>query len=166
VSPFSSKFDYALANPTSMVLTDDELAGWNLFRGKAKCNTCHLDGTENITKGKITPADATDLAPLFTDFTSSNLGIPQNFALPFLYENHPDQFGYVANSEGIAYVDLGSAVFWPTPVYLGRLVSPRLPASVRARTQTRLGPHSPRNSTARFRSQPVATSTNGRDPIL
>ena len=27
VSPFSSKFDYALANPTEKVLTDDELAG-------------------------------------------------------------------------------------------------------------------------------------------
>ena len=99
VSPFSSKFDYARANPATKVLTDVELSGWNLFRGKAKCNTCHLDGTENITKGKITPADAADLAPLFTDFTSSNLGIPQNFALPYLYENKADQFGYVANSE-------------------------------------------------------------------
>src|SRR5260221_8528635 len=82
VSPFSSKFDFALANPTQSVLTADELAGWNLFRGKAKCNTCHLDGTENITTGKITPADATDVAPLFTDFTSSSIGTPQNFALP------------------------------------------------------------------------------------
>ena len=24
-----------------------EQAGWNLFRGKARCNTCHLDGTSN-----------------------------------------------------------------------------------------------------------------------
>ena len=50
VSPFSSKFDFALANPTSTVLTADELAGWNLFRGKAHCNTCHLDGTETIPR--------------------------------------------------------------------------------------------------------------------
>ena len=35
VSPFSSKFDYALANPDKSVLSSDELAGWNLFRGKA-----------------------------------------------------------------------------------------------------------------------------------
>ncbi len=111
VSPFSSKFDFALANPTQSVLTADELAGWNLFRGKAKCNTCHLDGTENITTGKITPADATDVAPLFTDFTSSNIGTPQNFALPFLFENHPDQFGYTANPAGIFYLDLGVGAF-------------------------------------------------------
>ncbi|HEX4201771.1 MAG TPA: cytochrome c peroxidase, partial [Chthoniobacterales bacterium] len=107
VSKFSSKFDFALANPTLSVLTPDELAGWNLFRGKAHCNTCHLDGTENITTGTITPADAADVAPLFTDFTSANIGTPQNFALPFLFENHPDQFGFVANAAGLNFIDLG-----------------------------------------------------------
>jgi cytochrome c peroxidase len=111
VSSFSSKFDFALANPTKTVLTADELAGWNLFRGKAHCNTCHLDGTESITTGKITPADAADVAPLFTDFTSANIGTPQNYALPFLYENHPDQFGYTANPAGIMYLDLGVGGF-------------------------------------------------------
>jgi len=111
VSSFSSKFDFALANPTLSVLTEDELAGWNLFRGKGHCNTCHLDGTENITKGKITPADAADVAPLFTDFASANIGTPQNFALPFLYENKPDQFGYVANAAGLNYLDLGVGGF-------------------------------------------------------
>ena len=113
VSPFTSRFDQALAFPDQSVLTADELAGWNLFRGKAKCNTCHLDGTENITTGKITPADAADAAPLFTDFTSANIGTPQNFALPFLYETKPDQFLYVANTviPGIFYVDLGVGAF-------------------------------------------------------
>jgi cytochrome c peroxidase len=112
VSPFSSKFDFALANPTQSVLTGDELAGWNLFRGKGHCNTCHLDGTENITTAApITPADAADVAPLFTDFTSSNIGTPQNYALPFLFENNPDQFGYVANKAGIDYLDLGVGGF-------------------------------------------------------
>ena len=111
VSSFSSKFDFALANPTLSVLTADELAGWNLFRGKGHCNTCHLDGTENISTGMITPADAADVAPLFTDFTSANIGTPQNYALPFLYENKPDQFGYVANAMGINYLDLGVGGF-------------------------------------------------------
>jgi len=110
VSPFSSKFDFALANPTLPVLTPDELAGWNLFRGKGFCNTCHLDGTENSTT-PITPADAADVAPLFTDFTSSNIGTPQNYALPFLYENRPDQFGYIANALGLRYLDLGVGGF-------------------------------------------------------
>src|SRR3984893_3708366 len=110
VSPFSSKFDFALAGAAT--LTADELAGWNLFRGKAHCNTCHLDGTESITTAPpITPADAADVAPLFTDFTSSNIGTPQNFALPFLFENHPDQFGYVASAAGLMYLDLGVGGF-------------------------------------------------------
>jgi cytochrome c peroxidase len=108
VSPFSSKFDAALAGAAT--LTADELAGWNLFRGKGKCNTCHLDGTENSTT-PITPADAADVAPLFTDFTSSNIGTPQNFALPFLFENNPDQFGFRANTAGLMYLDLGVGGF-------------------------------------------------------
>jgi cytochrome c peroxidase len=111
VSSFTSKFDYALANPTQQVLSTDELAGWNLFRGKAHCNTCHLDGTENSTATTVTPADAADVAPYFTDFTSANIGMPQNFALPYLYEDKPDQFGYTANPDGICFVDLGVGAF-------------------------------------------------------
>jgi cytochrome c peroxidase len=122
VSAFSSKFDFALANPTQKVLSADELAGWNLFRSKAKCNTCHLDGTENVKKSHITPADAADVAPLFTDFTSANIGTPQNFALPFLFENTPDQFGYTANAADIMFLDLGVGAFLRNvalPVILG-----------------------------------------------
>jgi len=100
VSSFTSKFDAVLAGATT--LTPDELAGWNLFRGKAHCNTCHLDGTENSTASTVTPADAADVAPYFTDFTSANIGMPQNFALPYLYEDKPDQFGYTANPDGIS----------------------------------------------------------------
>jgi cytochrome c peroxidase len=110
VSSFSSKFDFAIANPTLPVLTAAELAGWNLFRGKGHCNTCHVDGTEPSTT-PITPANVACVAPLFTDFTSTNIGTPQNFALPFLYENHPDQFGYVANAAGLNYLDLGVGGF-------------------------------------------------------
>ena len=42
VSPFSSKFDAFLENKYTM--TSDEMAGYNLFKGKANCNSCHLDG--------------------------------------------------------------------------------------------------------------------------
>ncbi len=109
-SPFSSKFDFALANPTTKVLSPEEERGWALFRGKAKCNTCHLDGTENL-RAPIRPANAADVAPLFTDFTSANIGTPQNFALPYLYESHPDQFGFTANPLGLSYVDFGVGTF-------------------------------------------------------
>jgi cytochrome c peroxidase len=50
VSPFTSKFDYALAHADHQVLSPDELAGRSLFRGKAICNTCHLDGTASTAK--------------------------------------------------------------------------------------------------------------------
>jgi len=128
VSPFSSKFDFALANPTQQVFSATELAGWKLFRGKAQCNTCHLDGNSQLVgnfhlddksnrddnnnsnrKGrKLKPSPGqTDHGPLFTDFTSSNLGLPKNLALPFYCENTPDQFGFTFNPEGADYIDLG-----------------------------------------------------------
>ena len=114
ISPFSSKFDYALANPDQQVLTPDEQAGWDLFRGKAKCNTCHLDGTENVAR-KITPGDAGSVAPLFTDFTSSNLGVPRNPAIPYFNYNKPDRYGFTANPAGSAFVDKGVGDFLRDP---------------------------------------------------
>ena len=119
VSPFSSKFDYALANPDETVLTADELAGWNLFRGKGKCNTCHLDGMQSTAKqrdaGPAAPANAASVAPLFTDFTSNNLGIPINPAIPFYYENERDPYGYAPNAAGRNFVDKGVGDFLRGP---------------------------------------------------
>jgi hypothetical protein len=31
----------------------------------------------------MTPGDAADVAHLFTDFTSSNLGLPKNVTIPY-----------------------------------------------------------------------------------
>ena len=39
--------DFKKATP----LTTQELNGYNLFRGKAQCNTCHLDGRSNTASG-------------------------------------------------------------------------------------------------------------------
>src|SRR4029450_10120047 len=104
-------FDYALANPDMPVLSRDELAGWNLFRGKAMCNTCHLDGTESTAKQRTpaatTTANAAGLAPLFTDFTSNNLGLPRNLAIPYYSETQPDKYGYAPNPAGLNFVDKG-----------------------------------------------------------
>jgi cytochrome c peroxidase len=106
VSGFSSKFDFALANPTKQILTANEQAGWALFRTKGKCNTCHLDGTASGS-GNITPANAAAVAPLFTDTTSNNLGLPKNLAIPFYRETKPDMFGFIANPQGVNFTDLG-----------------------------------------------------------
>ncbi len=105
VSAFSSKFDAFLKNNAQ--LTADELAGRELFRGKALCNTCHLDGSENGGQSG-TPAS---VAPLFTDFTSSNLGLPRNPMDPIYFENVPDPFGFTANPAGAAFTDLGVGLF-------------------------------------------------------
>jgi cytochrome c peroxidase len=118
ISPFSSKFDAALASPDKKILTDEEQAGWDLFRGKAKCNTCHLDGTQNTfqkssggSNGTTTAGNAAGVAPLFTDFTSSNLGVPRNPQNPFYYENKPDAHGFTPNPEGLNFVDFGVGAF-------------------------------------------------------
>jgi cytochrome c peroxidase len=119
VSPFSSKFDYALANPDKAALTADELAGWNLFRSKGMCNTCHLDGTENTAKQRnavsIGPGNTGSVAPFFTDFTSNNLGLPGNSAIPFYSESRPDQYGYAANPAGNRFLDKGVGAFLRGP---------------------------------------------------
>ena len=93
--PATSKFDAYLAGTAT--LTAAELRGYNLFRGKAKCNQCHRDGG---------PGEE----PLFTDFTASNIGTPANPRLPYYKEDEPD-LGYVANPNGSSYVDTGVAGF-------------------------------------------------------
>jgi cytochrome c peroxidase len=108
VSAFSSKFD-AFLNGTAQ-LTANEMAGRDLFRGKALCNTCHLDGTENGTQPGVGASPASK-APLFTDFTSSNLGLPRNSNNPIYFENVPDPFGFTANPAGPEFTDLGVGLF-------------------------------------------------------
>ncbi len=120
VSPFSSKFDYALAHPDQQVLSSDEQAGWDLFHGKALCNTCHLDGTESLAgntgrAGRITPAGVASKVPLFTDFTSANLGIPKNLAIPYYKQDKPDKYGFTANPAGRGFVDKGVGGFLRNP---------------------------------------------------
>ena len=106
VSPFSSKFDAYLAGNEQ--LTAQELNGYELFNGKARCNQCHLSGTAvNSSNSQA----AANVAPLFTDFTANNIGLPKNLALPYYCESKPDQYGYVANPMGFAFVDLGLGGF-------------------------------------------------------
>ena len=96
VTAFSSKFDAVQAGKAQF--TSQEQAGYDLFRGKAKCNTCHRDGG---------PGED----PLFTDFTASNIGTPANPRLPYYAEGGPDERGYVANQNGASFVDLGVGGF-------------------------------------------------------
>ena len=87
VSPFSSKYDAYLAGKAT--LTTIERDGLALFKGKAKCARCH------VSTGK---------APLFTDFTYDNLGVPRNPDNPFYTELE-------FNPLGAAWIDLGLGGF-------------------------------------------------------
>jgi cytochrome c peroxidase len=108
VSPFTSKFDAYLAG--KYTLTADEKAGYELFRGKGNCNSCHLDGRSADPSG-VDTGEATDKTPVFTDFSSSNLGLPKNPRNSFYYEDTPDAYGFTANPEGFAYTDYGLGTF-------------------------------------------------------
>jgi cytochrome c peroxidase len=100
VSPFSSKFDAFLAGNAK--LSPTEMRGYALFNGQGRCNRCHVD-----PEG--------DPRPLFTDNTTSNLGIPKNPALVYYTQTKPDQYGYVGDPEGQAFVDLGVGGFLRSP---------------------------------------------------
>jgi cytochrome c peroxidase len=118
VSAFSSKFDAFLDG--DYTLTADEMAGYNLFRGKANCNSCHLDGRSTAPtppppegeapNGTDTGA-AANTRPLFTCFGSANLGLPLNPRDAFYYQTKPDFFGFIGNPYGFGYRDLGLGTF-------------------------------------------------------
>jgi cytochrome c peroxidase len=100
VSPFSSKFDAYLAGRAT--LSAAERRGYDLFNGAARCYKCHADA-----KG--------DRRPLFTDESTSNLGIPKNPALSFYRQTRPDAYGYVGDPQGAAYVDRAVGDFLRSP---------------------------------------------------
>ncbi|MHB8217534.1 MAG: cytochrome-c peroxidase [Candidatus Sulfotelmatobacter sp.] len=111
VSPFTSKFDYYLANPTKVTLTAQEQNGYDLFRGKGSCNTCHLDGRSSTQTGGTDTGQATSVQPLFTDTTYNNLGLPKNVRLPWYSEDTPDQWGFTSNPLGFGFTDEGMGLF-------------------------------------------------------
>jgi cytochrome c peroxidase len=121
VSAFSSKFDAFLVG--NYTFTADEQAGYDLFRGQAGCNTCHVDGrattqtpgtgagtTPSTTTGEDTGQPAL-LQPLFTCFGYANLGLPLNPRVALFYQTTPDFFGFTPNPLGFGYRDLGLGTF-------------------------------------------------------
>ena len=110
LSAFSSKFDAFLAG--KYTLTADEMAGYNLFKGKGNCNSCHLDGrSTTLTPGQTDTGNAASTRPLFTCFGYANLGLPLNPRDAFYYQTTPDFFGFTPNPYGFGYRDLGLGIF-------------------------------------------------------
>ena len=110
LSPFTSKFDAFLSE--KYTLTSDEMAGYNLFKGKANCNSCHLDGrSTTLTPGQTDTGAAAATKPLFTCFGYANLGLPLNPRVALYYQTTPDRFGFTPNPDGFRYRDLGLGTF-------------------------------------------------------
>jgi cytochrome c peroxidase len=88
VNAFTSKYDAFLAKAAD--LTRQERRGLSIFKGKGKCNKCHVLG-----KGPKDPA-------LFTDFTFDNLGVPRNPDNPWYDQSdfNPDGFDWVDEGLG------------------------------------------------------------------
>ncbi|HVT12573.1 MAG TPA: cytochrome c peroxidase [Fimbriimonadaceae bacterium] len=106
-SPFSSKYDAYLAGRVS--LSPEEARGLVVFKGKAKCNNCHIadpgpDGSP----------------PLFTDFTYDNIGLPKNPNNPFY-----SMPSYI-NPDGAAFMDHGLQATTGRPEDAGRMKVPTL----------------------------------------
>ncbi len=98
VSAFTSKFDYAQKGQAT--LSAQEQAGYALVTGRARCSECH---------------SASGAQPLFTDWTTANLGLPKNPGNPYYPLNKPDGLGLVPNPEGFSYVDPGLGGFLASP---------------------------------------------------
>ncbi len=95
LNSFSSKFDIDQAN-----LTVQEMRGFNLFNGKAKCALCH----------PIAPFGSRSL---FTDFDAENIGVPKNLGMmgdtPALRYYYPFYYLPEFNPAGLNFIDVGVA---------------------------------------------------------
>ena len=115
VNPYSSKYDYYLVGEAA--LTEEEALGLELFEGEAMCSACHI--SEPGPGGE---------APLFTDFTYDNLGVPKNPDNPWY--DMPRKW----NPDGENWIDYGLGGFlksagYPQSVYepeLGKVKVPTL----------------------------------------
>jgi cytochrome c peroxidase len=95
VNAFSSKYDAYLAGQVK--LTNKEKRGLALFRGKARCDNCHI--LDEGPNGE---------PPLFTDFTYDNIGVPRNPENPWY--TMPASF----NPWGFLFIDFGLGGFLQT----------------------------------------------------
>src|SRR5438094_1856582 len=120
VTAFSSKFDAFLAGNYTM--TPIERQGYNLFRGKANCNSCHLDGRGTaLTPGQSDNSKAAQVNPLFTCFGSANEGLPPESQERFLLSDYAGSLRVHPQSSGLRLQRFGT---WDFPEkrfrYLGQ----------------------------------------------
>ncbi|WP_322405407.1 cytochrome-c peroxidase [Massilia luteola] len=103
--PFDSKYDLFLAGKAT--LSDAELRGLALFNNptKGNCAACHTSAR-----------GADGSAPLFTDFSYDNLGVPRNARIPATHDPAYFDLGLCGpdRTDLVARVDLCGAFKVPT----------------------------------------------------
>jgi len=107
VNTFSSKYDDVLRGAAT--LTEQEKRGLALFKGKAKCDKCHVS-TADATSGKV----------LFTNFNYDNAGVPKNPKNKFYTLDAKN------NPAGKSFVDLGLGDQLKKPSENGKFKVPSL----------------------------------------
>lgn len=79
----SSRFDRFIRGEKNTRLTHEEILGFNLFMGKAKCATCHYPPTFN---GLVPPQ--------FIETESEILGIPKDPLVPHVMDDDPGKYNF------------------------------------------------------------------------
>ena len=102
VNAFTSKYDYTFTGKAK--LSKQEQLGYAIFRGKGKCDRCH------IGNGQMA---------LFTDYTYDNLGVPKNPENP-VYLYNP---GFIDNGLG-GYLESAG---YPPEMYLPEMGKVKVP---------------------------------------
>lgn len=134
-SPFNAKYDRVLDRRAK--LNHKEQQGLALFKGKAKCTSCHV-------------AESPEGRPLFTDFGFDNLGIPRNPENPFYRMNIVLVDGQPLNKLGPDWVDPGLGGFlagladdagWRTLPFVTASLQSMTKEALTAAAQENLGKH-------------------------
>lgn len=89
LAPFDSRFDRNMQG-LEATLTEEEIAGFNLFMGKAACATCHFPPAFNGT-----------VPPKYMESEFENLGVPENsnFEHPVLDKDLGQYYPYEVNEK-------------------------------------------------------------------
>jgi len=67
-------FSGPIPSVTLTMVASNEMAGYDLFKGKGNCNSCHLDGrSTTLTPDQTDTGAAANTRPLFTCFGYANL---------------------------------------------------------------------------------------------
>lgn len=87
LTPFNSRFDRSIRGQEAL-LAPEEIKGFNLFMGKAKCATCHFPPAFNGT-----------VPPAFADSELESIGVPADTTKPAMIDTDPGRFNVFGTAQ-------------------------------------------------------------------